>query len=96
MPEADNGPCASRPDVARTAIPARDPGELHVGLASLLAVGIGRADAALAHMATAYDLQVVNYLEVALFAGMRPSDQSALRWTDLNESLADKGREHIR
>lgn len=43
---------------------------------------LDEVDALLAHMATAYDPQVVNYFEVALFTGMRPSEEISLRWTD--------------
>jgi integrase len=43
---------------------------------------LDEVDALLAHMRTKYHAQVVNYFEVAIFTGMRPSEQIALRWTD--------------
>jgi integrase len=41
-------------------------------------------DAILAHMATAYPAPVLNYYEFAFFTGLRPSEQIALTWGDVD------------
>lgn len=47
---------------------------------------IEEVDAILAKMAERYDAQLVNYFEFAFFTGLRPSEQIALLWGDVDKA----------